>query len=367
MRPYTGGGDQGHRKEVYRVAMTYDIPYNWKRLGLVLPRDERAGISSVAGDPCIVWDAELPGWRMVLFFSPPGHAHAICRSREDIGPGRWEMVGPLEFTNPGDLAGNSTHKPFFIMDAHRPNAAACINNLYWLVTVSHRSGHKVIQRAYAKLLGGPWTVERGVLIDTGPELDFDSKHTDAVSAFHFPETNDILYFYMGYPSTPQDRKISRYGSAQAVAVQKDGESTARKLGIVLAPCEQKGHWASGWVGGLQLLPGADHRWIAVMNASPTAPNPEDGAIYREEPPPSLGGFAYCDEDWPVKGWKWCPKPIEWIEDIPAEALGDGEGVNLWRQHILCLPGGKMALFYNSGSYGKEQLYLKISENGRSSQ
>ena len=24
----------------------------------------------------------------------------------------------------------------------------------------------------------------------------------------------------------------------------------------------------------------------------------------------------------------------------------------------CLPGGKMALFYNSGSYGKEQLYMK---------
>jgi hypothetical protein len=271
------------------------------------------------------------------------------------------MAGPLAFSNPGDLAGNSTHKPFVIMDAHRPNVAARINGLYWLVTVSFRKGHKVIQRAHAERLGGPWTVEPGALIDTGPESDFDAKHTDAVSAFYFPERDEILYFYMGYPSTPQDRKISRHGSAQAVAAQGGGESTVRKLGIVLAPCQQEGHWASGWVGGLQLLPGASHRWIAVVNASPTAPNPEESAIHREEPPPSLGGFAYCDEDWPVKGWQWCPEPIEWIGDIPAEALRDGEGVNHWRQHILCLPGGKMALFYNSGSYGKEQTYVKLSE------
>jgi hypothetical protein len=341
--------------------MTYDIPRKWKRFGLVLARDKREGISSVAGDPCIVWDAELSGWRMVLFLSPPGHAHAVCRSKEDIGPGRWEMLGPLEFTNPDELAGNSTHKPYIIMDAHHPNIAARINDQYWLVTVSYRNSHKVIQRAYAKHLCGPWTLERGVLIDTGAESDFDSKHTDAVSAFYFPERDEILYFYMGYPSTPQNRKISRYGSAQAVAVQKGGESKVHKLGIVLPPCQKAGHWASGWVGGLQLLPGANHRWIAVINASPTAPNQEDEAIHREEPPPSLGGFAYCDEDWPVKGWKWCQKPIEWVENIPDEALRDGEGVNLWRQHILCLPNGKMALFYNSGSYGKEQMYLKISE------
>lgn len=340
--------------------MTYDIPCHWKRCGLVLARDERAENSSVAGDPCIVWDAALPGWRMVLFYDPPGHAHAICRSKEDIGPGRWQKVGPLEFTNPGDLAGKTTHKPFIIMEANRPNVAARINGRFWLVTVSQRSGHKVIQRAQAERLGGPWTVERGMLIDTGAAADFDSKHADAVSAFWFPERDEILYFYMGYPATPQDRKLSPYGSAQAAAAQKSGEAAARKLGLVLAPCQQAGHWASGYVGGLQLLPGARHRWIAVVNASPTAPNPADGAIYREEPPPSLGGFAYCDEDWPVQGWKWCPEPIEWIEDIPADAREAGEGVNLWRQHILCLPGGRMALFYNSGSYGKEQLYMKLS-------
>jgi len=340
---------------------TYDIPRHWSRQGLVLARDKSAGNCSVAGDPCIVWDAELPGWRMVLFFNPPGHAHAICRSTADIGPGRWELVGPLAFTNPADLAGHATHKPFVIMEAHHPNVAARIDGRYWLVTVSYRKGHKVIQRAHAERLGGPWTVERGVLIDTGSATAFDAKHADAVSAFYFPERNAILYFYMGYPATPQDRRLSRYGSAQAVAVQQDGDATVRKLGVVLAPCQQPGHWASGWVGGLQLLPGTTHRWIAVVNASPTAPTPQDGPIHREEPPPSLGGFAYCNEVWPVTGWQWCPEAIEWIKDIPAAALKNGEGVNLWRQHILCLAGGKMALFYNSGSYGKEQLYLKISK------
>jgi hypothetical protein len=114
-------------------------------------------------------------------------------------------------------------------------------------------------------------------------------------------------------------------------------------------------------GGLQILPGKSHRWIAVINASPTSPRQGANEIFREEPPPSLGGFAYCDEEWPVRGWQWCPQPIERIEDIPAQAKALGEGTNLWRQHILALPDGRLALFYNSGFYGTEQLYMKISE------
>lgn len=218
-----------------------------------------------------------------------------------------------------------------------------------------------MQRAHAERLAGPWTIEKGILIDIGSGNDFDAKHVDAVSGFHFADRAEILYFYMGYPASPQSRTISPYGSAQAVAVQGDRESRVEKHGIVLPPCQRVGHWASGWVGGLQLLPGTEHKWIAVVNASPTAPQPKDGAIHREEPPPSLGGFAYCDEDWPVINWQWCSDPIEWVGDIPEEALQNGEGVNLWRQHILSLSDGRKALFYNSGSYGKEQLYLKVSE------
>lgn len=64
------------------------IPRRWRRLGLVVPRAENGDKTSVAGDPCIVWDEDLPGWRMVLFFEPPGHARAVCRTPEDVGPGR---------------------------------------------------------------------------------------------------------------------------------------------------------------------------------------------------------------------------------------------------------------------------------------
>ena len=46
---------------------------------------------------------------------------------------------------------------------------------------------------------------------------------------------------------------------------------------------------------------------------------------------------------------------------PTEALADGEGTNLWRQHALVLPDGRVAVYYNSGYYGQEQLYLKVSE------
>ena len=146
-------------------------------------------------------------------------------------------------------------------------------------------------------------------------------------------------------------------------MQRDGERAARKLGVILPPCQQAGHWASGYLGGVQILPGRTHRWLAIVNASPTAPDPAGAANHRLEPPPSLGGFAWCDEVWPVSGWQWAPEPIEWIEQVPADAIRKGEGVNLWRHHILCLADGRLALFYNSGPYGKEQLYMKIAAPG----
>lgn len=50
-----------------------------------------------------------------------------------------------------------------------------------------------------------------------------------------------------------------------------------------------------------------------------------------------------------------------VKDILKSALDDGEGYNLWRQFIHVLPNGRVALFYNSGYYGHEQIYLKVSE------
>ena len=227
---------------------------------------------------------------------------------------------------------------------------------------------KVIERLEAHYgaqkppkLAGPWEFEPEPLFPLGAQGAFDEKHADAITGYYFPEREEFLYFYMGYPQVAQPRKISPYGNAQAVATQKLGEKFATKGKIILPPCQEEGHWASGWVGGLQLLPGVEHRWIGIINASPTAPDPGKKDVWTEEPPPSLGGFVYSDEEWPVQGWHFYPSPIEWVKDIPAEAEATGEGVNLWRQFIHLMPDGRAALFYNSGYYGKEQLYMKVGE------
>jgi len=331
------------------------IPAKWERCGLAVGRAKTHTGESVAGDPCIVWDDDVNAWRMLLFYAPPGHAHALCC--DPLARGPWSLQGPLSFSNPEAMLGGSTHKPYVVMDAHHANTAAKIEGKYCLVTVSHQQGHKIVQQAWAERLSGPWTLVDVPLIGLGAHGDFDAKHADAVSGSFFPERNEILYFYMGYPEVAQPRQVSPLGSAQGAAVQRVGEPQARKLGIVLPPSELPGHWAAGWVGGLQLLPGRDHRWIGLVNASPTAPLASDTSVHREEPPPSLGGFACCDEEFPVRGWLWCPEPIEWIEDIPEAAIASGEGVNLWRHHLLVIPD-HLALFYNSGPYGREQLYWR---------
>lgn len=334
----------------------------WTHSGVILRR-ETAGVGGVVGDPCIVWDDGINGWRMFLFVEKPGIGQALCLDKNHIGPGQWKYQGPIKFTNPQDVIGGYTHKPYVVQDAYHPNHAACIDGQYYLVTASTLRGagdsHKVVQRAGASSLAGPWTIEKGPLIDRGDHDEFDAKHVDAVSGFYFEDRREILYFYMGYPEVAQPHPISPYGSAQAAAVQQVGSNQATKLGIILPPSTTSGHWASGYVGGLQILPGKEHRWIALANASPTPPNPQLSERWREEPPPSLGGFAYCDEAWPVRHWHWYPEPIEWLKDLPAEAIQDGEGVNLWRHHLLMLPSGRSAIFYNSGAYGTEQLYLKL--------
>lgn len=340
--------------------MPYRIPTSWKRAGLILGRSADGPGSEVLGDPSVVWDDDIGGWRMFLFMAPPGHGEAVTHGT-DAGPGAWRILGPLRFTNPEAIRGGHAHKPSVVMDAHRPNRAAFADGRFWLLLVASPAG-KVVQRAWSGSLAGPWMVEPEPLLPAGPEGAFDAKHTDAVTGLYFPERGEFLYFYMGYPRLPQPWVASPHGSAQGVAAHRLGEPGARKLGVVLPPAPVSGHWAGGWVGGLQPLPGHPHRWIAVANASPTAPDPADTAVWREEPPPSLGGFAVCDAEWPVDGWRWCEQPIEWLADMPPEAIAAGEGVNLWRQHLLALPDGRLALLYNSGPYGREQMYMKVSDD-----
>jgi len=330
-----------------------DIPTQWTHGGLVIPRLKEEG---VMGDPCIVWDDDLATWRMVLFCDPGGHGQSICLHSTDGVPDQWSPVEPIPFTAPA----LPTHKPYIVQEAHRPNRAARINGAYWLLGVMNGDNRKFIQRARSTSLAGPWTWDPAPLIPKGGSGEFDEKHTDAVTGFYFPERDEVLYYYLGYPAKAQQRAISPWGNAQGIAVQKADAPTATKLGEYLPPVQQAGHWASGYYGGLQIMPGKKHRWIALLNASPTAPTPEDTSIAREEPAPSLGGWAYCDEEWPIKNWHLSPEPMEWIEDLPPEALANGEGTNLWRHQALVLPDGRIVVYYNSGYYGKEQLYLKLS-------
>jgi hypothetical protein len=360
--PFVLASAQEAPREKSETPRGFTIPHSWTRRGLILERQKDEQGSGVSGDPCIVWDEAINGWRMVLFHAPPGHAQAICMNHDDLGPGQWKFEGPLPVTNPKVVGG--FHKPFIVMDPAHPNHAAKIDGRYCLLVVNFKNGHKQVQRAWSDKLAGPWTFEPEPVIPPGAGDDFDAKHTDAVTGYYFPERKEFLYFYMGYPTKAQPRKISPFGSAQAVATQKLDEKTATKRGITLSPSHDSLDWASGWIGGLQLLRGSEHRWVAIINASPTAPDPGKRDVWTEEPAPSLGGFAWCDEEWPIRNWHCAPEPIEWVKDIPKEALDAGEGYSLWRQFIHILPDGRAALFYNSGYYGREQLYLKVGNKPR---
>jgi hypothetical protein len=331
----------------------------WARTGLVLGRTAAGNGSHVVGDPCVVWDPELSGWRMILFFDPPGHGMSVSMD-PTAAPGTWSEAEPLRFTNPEALPadGGGTHKPFVVMDANHPNAAAVVDGKYWLVTVSFRGDarEKRVQRAWATSLAGPWTLEEGELIPRGAAGEFDENHADAVSGFWFEDQQQFLYFYMGYPLDKQPWPNSPYGNAIGVVSQRLGER-AIKRGVALAPSEDPEHWTAGYLGGLQLMPGTDHRWVAIINGSPSAPD-RLGNMTSEEPAPSLGGWAFTDSEFPLDGWVASDQPLERIEDIPVTALADGEGVNFWRHHFISA-GGVDRIFYNSGTYGTEQMYSKV--------
>ena len=332
----------------------------FRREGLVQARSAEGFGQKVVGDPCVVWDPEIDGWRMVLFFQPPGHAHAVSFDRTGA-PGSWSNPEPLTFTNPERFFGEGTHKPFIVLDPHLPNRAAFVEGHYWMYTVDAVGDgqEKHIHRARAVSLGGPWTLDAEVAIPRGGAGEFDELHTDVPSAYYFPELGEFVCFYMGYPRRPQESQPGNpFGSAIGAARQRPDEPRARKQGALLSPPADPRHWASGYLGGLQVLPGVTHRWVGVLNASPTKPT-HDRSLTAEEPAPSLGGLAFCDEVVPLSGWTLSEAPFEWIQEIPSAALGWGEGTNLWRHHALVV-GDLVRILYNSGYYGQEQMYTKVA-------
>ncbi len=344
-------------------------PTRWRRIGRVMERDAAGGLdSSVVGDPCVVWDDEASAYRMFYFAQRHlngaevnGNGMAIAAADSRGRPGVWQKQGPLEYVNPEALGGD-THKPFIVMDPYRPNHAARIRGRFVLLTVTYRGRHKVIHRAWSSSLAGPWTVQAEPVVSRGHDADFDAYHVDSVTAYHFPDRDAVLLFYKGYPAVAQaDQPASPFGSSNAVAVIRGDASKAEKLGPVLRPSATPGHWTGGLIAALQLLPATDGGWWGLINAGPTPPAPVDVEPVMREPAPSLGGWAYTPEAWPTRGWRVADEPIEWIDQLPPEAIAEGEGVNLWRHHALVTPDGRLYLYYNSGSYGQEQLYGRLAD------
>lgn len=347
-----------------------EAPYDWERLGLVMPRGEQGSFdSSVTGDPCIVWDEDRGTYHMFYFAQRHegdqevnDNGHAVSKSPTEVGKDDWEKLGKVEYTNPEALTGE-THKPWILMDAYSPNKAVKIDGKYRYYTVSFKNGRngdggsKIVQQAVSDSLDGPWELQEEPVIDVGAEDEFDGYHVDAVSAFWFEEQQTIIFYYKAYAKTAlSEVPYSPYCSSSGVAIMGPNDTKAKKLGCIMRPSSKEGHWTHGWKGAMQILPAKDGGWWALTSASPSAPASVEEEPEMREPAPSLGGWCYTSEPWPISGWTIAEQPIEWIEDIPQEAIDAGEGVNLWRHHILALPSGELYMYYNTGSYGQEQLF-----------
>lgn len=330
-------------------------PLRWIRLGQIVDFGEHVG-SVITGDPVVVRDEEAGGWRMFAFCLPPGHGQAVCRG-DPARPGDWEPLGSLEFTNVDVVADGIVLKPFPILDPNEPNRAARVGGRFGLVVVAGVS-RRALYRAWSRSLRGPWTLEPAPVLTAGSEAEVDAAHVEAPSAYLWPD-GSVRYFYMATPVRPQPRAHSPLGSAQATAIQRPGERGARKLGVVIVPVTTAGHWAAGWIGGLQLVRRHGTGWLALLNAGPHPPREDDERISRDEPPPSLGGFAWTADPEALEGWEVAARPIERVEDIPADAAAAGEHTNLWRHHLLALPDGRRLLFYNAGPYAEERLFGKL--------
>lgn len=361
------------------------IPRSWMFLGVALERGAEGEIdSSVTGDPCIVWDPDRNAWHMLYFaqrHEPRGErnsvAHAVSLSPDRVGAGSWRKLGAILFTNPELLPDGQTHKPWILMDPHHPNRTVRIGGQYLLFTVSFERGHKLIQLARSASLDGPWTLQPGAVLRPGESSSCDSLHVDTVTAYWYADRQRILLFYKAYPASPQsDQPLSPWGSSLCAAEMGPNDAEARKLGKLIAPVPQAGHWMSGWASGLQLVPSPHGGWFGLMTGSPTPPAPVDDQPLMREPAPSLGGWASTSEPWPVSGWAVEPRPIRWIDDIPDEARRMGMGTNLWRHHLLVVAGGAgkpavaagsndsahsrsgiMYLYHNAGAYGDERMFV----------
>jgi len=334
----------------------------------VLPRGPHGSYDArVVGDPCIVWDEERGTWRMFYFASGRGSGTglALSRSEERIGPGDWDKAGQPELVNPADLVDRrSWHKWWVVMDLDNHHRAARIEGRYWALMVSARQQkeqreRKHIQVAHAGRLGGPWTIVAQPIL--APQEGFlDGLHCDTPTAFWMPRQERVAIFYKGYPWAAQSQQPgSWFGSGTILAYWHPRDVTARRARILLRPGVND-TWLQGWISTPQIFFDAERcRWYGLINGSPTPPTDES----HREPAPSFGGWVLCDG--PDLEGPWRPdtehSPLCRPEHLTQTQREAGLGANFWRHHLLVTPKGQARIYFNSGPYGKEQMYSFVAE------
>ncbi len=340
-------------------------PRRWQQLGCVMPRGGPGAYDSrVTGDPCVVRDEQADAWRTFYFAMGQVSENENCANAQAMlrlvdGRPVFEKLGPIVYENKADLRG-SAHKPWIVMDPTRPGEPARPDGRIWLLSAVYRGANKVIVLSTAETLAGPWRVEPEPLVNLGQAEAFDGYHADSPTGWWFPDREQVLVYYKGYPRHPQaDQPLSPLGSSLAAVVVDPATRRAHHVGRMLPPVEQPGHWASGWMGPMQLFAAEGGGWWGLLSASPTPPAPVEESPRMREPAPSQGGWAYTAAAWPVGGWELEDEPIVRADAVPADAAADGEGVNFWRHHLAVLDGSRALLLYNSGPYGEERLFGRM--------
>ena len=338
--------------------------YQWELdTNCVIPRGESNTIDNrVAGDPCIVWDKSINTWRMFYFgggtddegnYETTGMA--IAKSAENIASGDWTKIGEINISNPEDIMDpRMAHKWWVVMEAHQFNRAAVIEGKYWSLFTCTVNNNKHIQAAWAEKLAGPWNVLSKPILS--PDENFlDGKHCDTPTAYWFPNNNRVVIFYKAYPKYPQKNQAgSEYGSGTVLAYWNLKDSVANKIRVMQRPGQMEG-WNQGWMSTPQIFynPKEDF-WYGLINGSPTPPEDES----HREPAPSLGGWVRSKTN--EINSEWIPmneySPLKYPSDLTKEEQHAGLGTNFWRHHLLVTPEGKARIFFNSGFYGKEQMY-----------
>ena len=225
---------------------------------------------AIVGEPFLVKDPNVNGWRMYFFKSEPPNQLADYTSTAPTLAGPWSQEVEVS-------AGS--HKMVILVDKY--GYPVVVQNSYhaytvrFTGTVTTENTGKQIHHMTAPTLAGPWE-DMGVSIGNTNKGNSDAPY----ALWH---NNQVNLFFMNVPLTGNytiRRATNDYGSMTSGFVEKEDVITPRP-----------GFWDEGWVGGSQVRfdPNTNNWWI-LYNASSSPP-----AFPGAEPGPSRIGFAWGSE------------------------------------------------------------------------